>query len=186
MTKKTEKINRDTSDLWKTIDALEASEKYNLDEFYCRGSDKRGHSGQIALRIPPDVYGVIDTLFQTRKFPYKTLQDLIRDAIVHRAYHLRSQLQDDKVDQQFIQILNLQNMLLREEHALEYAEVFKKLENIVQSYTQDGYAGFNQAKKIVRESLEYAEAMTDSYWKNRFMTEIKDKYARYLVPGAKP
>lgn len=61
---------------------------YSEDRFYCNSSDQRGHSKMLRVWIPQgidaQVYGAINEIPQ-----YRTTQDFIRDAMLHRLEYLQ-------------------------------------------------------------------------------------------------
>lgn len=78
------------------IFALVEQRGYSEDRFYTNSSDVRGHSKMLRIWIPQgidaQVYGAVNEVPQ-----YRTVQDLVRDAILHRLEYLqrRYQLTDD-------------------------------------------------------------------------------------------
>jgi hypothetical protein len=75
-------------DLW----GGDPDEGYSLLRFYTRSTDGHGHGTQTNVRIPPDIYERMSALVATRRFPhYRTVHDVIRDAIVHRLAWLGDQ-----------------------------------------------------------------------------------------------
>ena len=70
-------------DLWQTDDS------YDPNEFYTASADRRGHSDTFYVKVPPYVASALSQFIQSGKVPqYKTVQDFIRDAIVHRIHYL--------------------------------------------------------------------------------------------------
>jgi hypothetical protein len=66
---------------------------YSINEFYTDSTDKRGHSAQVRVRVPPNVSRRVAEIVQQRRFPkLKTCQDFYRDAIAHRLYQLEKMI----------------------------------------------------------------------------------------------
>jgi len=62
---------------------------YSLDDFYTRSVDSRGHKELTRLVLPPNVLSALTVIVQSGKVPaYRTVQDIIRDAIMHRLWWL--------------------------------------------------------------------------------------------------
>lgn len=62
---------------------------YSVDKFYVRASDGKGHSMNVQVPLSTSTYGIITGLLAGKDFPaYKTIQDFIRDAVIHRARYL--------------------------------------------------------------------------------------------------
>lgn len=68
---------------------------YSEFNFYCEASDKRGHSHQI--RIPPDIHGHLSAILSDTTLPYKTFQDFVRDALVHRCHFLEENKDNEQI-----------------------------------------------------------------------------------------
>lgn len=62
--------------------ALTAGKKYNPDALYIVASDDKGHSESIRLKIPPTYEYIIQAIMREHE-EFRTVQDFIRDAIVH-------------------------------------------------------------------------------------------------------
>lgn len=66
-------------------DGWGVTDDYDISSFYTKGSDGRGHSDNMRVRLKPDVAGEIASLVASGFIPdYTTPQDMVRDAIVHR------------------------------------------------------------------------------------------------------
>jgi len=172
--------SKDITRSWDTLSDVGEQGKYSMDEYYCRGSDKRGHSGQMALRLPPEVWGVMEELFQLRVFPYKTVQDLVRDAIVHRVYYLKAVIQSDRVDQSFAQLMNIQVILKRQQDAQEYGELLKQLDTIVPNLIAKGPGGESEAAKMIKEIVKNIESMPEGFWRREYYKEITLRYGNLI------
>lgn len=55
---------------------------YAPSSFYCEASDKKGHGRQI--RVHPESHGRVSILVNDAALPYRTQEDFVRDAVVHR------------------------------------------------------------------------------------------------------
>lgn len=69
---------------------------YNEDDFYTRSTDGHGHQRHVRVNFPPSVVGQIAEIIQSGRIgAYKTSQDFIRDAVVHRLHYLNEELLND-------------------------------------------------------------------------------------------
>lgn len=69
---------------WKTTDP-----SYSEDKFYTSSTDGQGHSSHIRVNVPPNVAGRVEALVQKGMIPaYKTRQDVMRDALIHRLNYI--------------------------------------------------------------------------------------------------
>jgi Arc/MetJ-type ribon-helix-helix transcriptional regulator len=67
---------------WQLADA------WSEDEVYTAATDKRGHSEDLHVRVPPDVARKIEVLIEARVHPkLRTRSDFVRDAIYHRLHY---------------------------------------------------------------------------------------------------
>lgn len=69
--------------VWGTADS-----GYDMDEFYCSTRSPDGQSFSMSVTIPAAMASQIGRIVQSGEFPYKTREDLIRDALHHRLHHL--------------------------------------------------------------------------------------------------
>jgi hypothetical protein len=60
---------------------------YSTSNFYLRSKDRQGHSHPV--RVPDDLVAPLTEVVQDIRYPYRTWQDLVRDALVHRMHQLR-------------------------------------------------------------------------------------------------
>lgn len=70
---------------------------YDQDNFYFRSTDDKGHSTTLRLCIPLYLGGDLKRIVDTGYFPYRTPEDIGRDALYHRVHHLNGVLSDPTV-----------------------------------------------------------------------------------------
>lgn len=70
--------------------ALNDDHSYRIDRFYTRSVDANGHGEKLNLRVPQ---GIDSQMYKAvSEVPeYRTLQDLVRDAVMHRLEYLQKQ-----------------------------------------------------------------------------------------------
>jgi hypothetical protein len=87
---------------------------YSPDKFYTKSTDGRGNSELLNVKVSPFVFGIIAELVESPDFPdYKTKADVVRDALVHRLYHVRKMAKDPRV---MASLQHRANMMMREAH----------------------------------------------------------------------
>lgn len=139
-------------DLWKTDQA-----SYDEAEFYTRSKDKQGHGVIYHVRIPDDLAGVLNYIVQSGKIPeYRTVQDIFRDAIVHRIHWIS---ENEK--------------RLREIDALKTIQVRIALENNTTRYLQELQA-YTELVDKVRDCCEAALRVNDYKYLEKYLNEQKD------------
>lgn len=71
---------------------------YSPDEFYIASKDKSRESVSWRVNVPAYVAGQVSAIVQQRNFPvYRTREDFVRDAIVHRMHYLGTMTQDTRM-----------------------------------------------------------------------------------------
>ncbi len=62
---------------------------YSPDKFYVRATDGKGHSENVQTKISPSLLGELSAIIAAKEIPeYRTVQDFIRDAVLHRAKYV--------------------------------------------------------------------------------------------------
>lgn len=78
---------------------------YDPNEFYVRSVDKRGHKETVHVPMPPDVYAEVHEMASRSEFPlYRTVQDFMRDAAIHRMHYLAHEYGATDQVKEFIQL----------------------------------------------------------------------------------
>lgn len=82
-------------DLWAGDDDLE----YKENRFYTHSTNRKGFKDTVRIPLPPNVLAQMNAIVQQRKVAdYKTVQDLVRDAIIHRLKWLVDYTGDEEMD----------------------------------------------------------------------------------------
>lgn len=71
-------------DGWGLDDGLD----YDPNKFYLSSRDKDKESMTITANVSRSLLGELDAIIHTRKVPYRTKQDFIRDALYHRMHFI--------------------------------------------------------------------------------------------------
>lgn len=85
----------DPDDPW----AMAQTNGYDIDNFYTRSTDGKGHSENVQAKLSPAMVGELSALINRRELPYRTVQDFIRDACVHRAKYVSDLLATRRIDE---------------------------------------------------------------------------------------
>lgn len=71
---------------------------YDPNKFYTRSEDKHHHSSKLTLNISKTTMGNMQTLVAGGKIPqYRSVADVVRDAITHRVYTIGRKIDDGEV-----------------------------------------------------------------------------------------
>lgn len=82
-----------------TADWSTSSHGYTPNEFYTSATDHRGDRSMVRISLPPSIATQIAELVQQGRIPeYRTLQDVVRDALVHRLHYVAELLKDPQLN----------------------------------------------------------------------------------------
>lgn len=128
---------------------------YSPEKYYTYSVDARGHKETIRVPFPPSVYGRIGELIASKRVSqYRTPQDFIRDAVIHRLEYLNDFLKDvgiadtikhemllSQVEDEARQQRQLESLVKRTAEELEIAygrqdrtmmkSIFERVENFI-------------------------------------------------------
>lgn len=144
---------------------------YSEDRFYTKSSDERGHSKMLRLWIPQgidaQVYGATNEIPQ-----YRTVQDFMRDAIVHRLEYLQKRY---KLSDQGRRLLELERWKAdSERRSVEIQTMTSAVngvgERLTEAWAAEDYSLFVQE---MREAEEQIDWLRDPY-KERMITLLKE------------
>jgi len=148
---------------------------YSLDEFYIKPTDERGHGQKIQARITPDLARLVEVLIASRRFPYKTSPDFIRDA----TWRLAGLLASVSDSHQASDIMTRLNMM---EELNEEQQGYERLSQVVSDLGLRLLAirSPKHRKKLVSEQYNLAQGIKNDYWRDLIAGMIKEKYGEYL------
>lgn len=161
MTKRITGDAADPEDPW----ALAQTNGYSIDNFYTRSTDGRGHSENVQAKLSPAMIGEINALVHSRELPgYKTVQDFIRDACVHRAKYVSDLLRSSRINElNFGGIIAAEAMIAQiEQNAAKRAlgqQVLDRTANEIKELLESNKK--SDAWDRVEEFAELAEAWHD-------------------------
>jgi hypothetical protein len=85
----------DPDDPW----AMAQTNGYDVDNFYVRSTDGKGHSENVQAKLSPAMVGELTAMVHSQQLPYRTLQDFIRDACVHRAKYVSELVRSGRINE---------------------------------------------------------------------------------------
>lgn len=95
---------------------------YDVNKFYCKATDPKGHGERLAGKVPPEVYARIQQVVHSDDFPdYSMPMDFVRDAIVHHLARRQDQIGDMELREQIGDVLR--RVAFEEFSAMMEAEV---------------------------------------------------------------
>lgn len=149
---------------------------YDLNQFFIKSTDERGHGNKIQARIPPDLARIVEIIVASKRFPYQTSSDLLRDSIWRLAGLLAP-----KVDS--YELTTIMAQLSASEELLKPVEAGEKLMKVLDNLGLRLMAldSNDERKKLVGKIKEELERVREPYWKERALRTLKERYGEYFV-----
>lgn len=91
-------------------DPFTPEDGYSPDQFVTPACDQKGHSERVRINLPPDVMPALGQIVASGRFEaFRSVHDVIRDAVYHRTWYLADQLgatyKDRKLQGQIRQVV---------------------------------------------------------------------------------
>ena len=91
---------------WDTKPGSGRQTDYDPNRFYIHSTNRHNHSTSVrtiprTTSFPPEIVAEMAQIVDDPRTPYRSKQDLIRDAVIHRLHHLATTLQDGSFVQSF-------------------------------------------------------------------------------------
>lgn len=166
-----------------TTDWTTESEAYSPDRFYVRGSDQAGHREEIRVKVAPDLADALAKIVQSKSIPeYSTIQDIVRDAIVHRLHYLHQSGMVNGVESALRRQMAIESMVQYEEWASKFSTTIMRLADQVRSLLREKDPDATaEAERIVRNAYAEASCMTDApYWRKKYMSFLESEFGDLL------
>lgn len=64
---------------------------YDIDKVYSHSTDGKGHYERMRTKITPTMEAQLSEMVASKQFDYRTVEDFVRDACVHRLHYLSTQ-----------------------------------------------------------------------------------------------
>lgn len=110
----------------------EASTSYDPDEFYVTSIDKRGHGEKFYIKVPQHIPGEISAIV-ARLGCYRTNQDFVRDAIVHRLMALKDRFPElEEMSFAFVEELIAESVQARVETEISILQKYERVAQIAE------------------------------------------------------
>jgi hypothetical protein len=99
--------------------------EYRPDRFYTRSTNEHDHSEQVRnLRIPPNIFNRLAIIITDKRIPQlRSMQDVVRDALVHRSMFYSEYLDDPDLKQ----AVTMEMMVCQAEFHQQEIEASKRL-----------------------------------------------------------
>ena len=151
------------------------SDPYDLDSYFIKPTDEKGHGDKVQARVPPDLSRVVDIIISSKKFPYRTSSDFFRDAIWRLAGLLAPKV-DSYEGTTIIARLSIMEEILKPVKAGEL--LLKEIEDLgLRLLALDN---LSEKKKLVKAIEENLKKVSSDYWRDRCLRTLKERYGEYL------
>lgn len=151
--------------------------EYSPDNFYTRATDGKGHSELVHVKLPPHVASALAAIVQSRAVPeYRTTQDLIRDAVVHRLHYLRSSGAAEGIDSIVRFEESARKTLWHQERMKALEEIVTQAASTARELATSGPQGKEEARKMIQDLYAQILEIKDSpFWRDRYLSELKSR-----------
>lgn len=148
------------------------------EEFIFHATDKKGHHTTLSrIAIPPEMDQIMNEIMAKPHFSYRTKADIVRDSLYHRLNWLC-----DNSDLGFGDMLRrikaIDGVLEEEEARIDYEKQMEKLGTVVAAISDSP----ERQSEIVSSVADEVRQMPEGYWKNRYLTHLKNRYPHLLKP----
>lgn len=144
-------------------------------DYIIPAQDTKGHHVRLYCRAMPQVGRLVADVHASKKFPFRTMGDLIRFCVVRQTALLASSAGIPSVVAQ----MDAQIALLRdEEYQLQFLDYFSSIKRVTDLYIDQNSAG--EARRVVAQQRAALDNMPEGYWKTRYIAELMQKYGKLL------
>ena len=144
--------------------------------FVFHASDEKGHSAHVRVNLATEIAQVMTEIVAKGNFPYRTREDLIRDAIYHRLGAL-VEMGNLGYGDQLRRLEGIDCILKNEESAKRFLDQMETLDSVIR-----GAAGSAEHQgEILEAILDQVNQMSDPYWRQLYTNRIRDRHG-HLIP----
>ena len=144
-------------------------------QFRVPASDAKGHSSRFFFRAQPGHGKQLESIVQSKKFPYRTKGDVLRHAFVRHLRWIESIEPMPSVTAEVDAIMEV--MRVAEFHS-DFSAVFEKVGEMISVHMGQGAIG--EARRLLLTIMTHIKRMPDGYWKDKYDRESKERYGHIL------
>lgn len=153
-------------------------------DFIIPAQDSKGHHVRLYCRAMPAVGRLVSDVHASRKYPFRTIGDVVRWCITDGVKRLASGAGINSVMAHADAMIAV---FQDEEFQLQFLEFFNHMQRVVNTYVETGAAG--EARRVVALAQAQIARMPDCYWRDRYTEELARRYgtlmaAHGVTPGA--
>ena len=151
-------------------------QQLNPNDFHVPATDLKGHSARFQFRAAPTLARVLDTLIQSKQFPYRRIGDILRHATYRHVEWLKGVGSVSSVGGCVDAALDI---LRDDEMNADFLLLFEKLSERVGYYLKTGEDA--DAQKIVLRVKMQILSMPEDRWRDKYLAELERKFSRLLT-----
>lgn len=152
--------------------------KYEEIDFVVPAQDTKGHSERLYFRVQPGHARDLQSILQSKRFPFRTTGDIGRMAI-NMVIELLTEMEPiPSVTQQNEAIIKI---IRDDEFFIEFTNSFELMAKSVNRYVSMGETG--QARRLILEIREQIKAMPKGYWRQKYKKELVSKFGHLIGTG---
>ena len=134
-------------------------------------SNAKGEGSRISVRVPPELYRVMDIFFSSKRWPYQTFSDLVRHALFAHVEWLDGQ---DSEEHGVLYLVAMTRALVDEEMRINFGRMINKLHTIIQEHEDHGE--IDDASRVVTQILGVIRGMPDGSMRSRYEKDVREAY----------
>lgn len=142
------------------------------------GTDNKGHSQRIWCKLMPQHVRALDAIKTERKFPFRTIGDIVRWATVRGITELNRRARSERIESLMLQAESIKQILLDEQNAQEFNEFLVSMKNTIRAHMANQAMG--EARRVAAMVQTHIDQMPDGYWKGRYLETMKAEYGHLL------
>jgi len=147
-------------------------------EFIVPGQDANGHSHRVQCRVMPAHYRALSIIYTSKKFPFRTLGDIVRWCIDRGIRELGTIAKTSEIESVLAQVDVIREILAEESHQQEFLATFDQMARTVSQHTAADAVG--EARRVVALIRNQIGKMPEGYWRTRYLDELTRRFGHLL------
>lgn len=156
----------------KSEDAQEPQEQW-----YIGARDAQGHSARLWFTAQPGHARDLNSIVASKKFPYRTVGDVLRHAL-HR--HLKWIQTQHRFRSVMGQVEMLLEICREEDFGMDLRKSIEHIAGIINKHIAAGNQG--QAIRFYLKAMGAVQGMPDGFWQDKYKDELESRFG-HLMKG---
>lgn len=151
----------------------------NERDYIIPAQDAKGHHIRLYCRAQPAVGRLVADVHASRKYPFRTVGDLVRWCVVVGVKRLAT---GGGINSVMAHADAMIEIARDEEFQMQFLEAFTAVQRVIDHFIVANSPG--EARRIVSLQRMRIEQMPEGYWKERYRTELLARWSNLLdAPG---